>query len=234
MNWVVEKYYYIINFRYWDRPRIYPVYFTSKKAAQRAIRQNVRQRKQREYYEVIKGKKLMDFKCTYVLKLGKLGQFTKYAYGEHLKTYQERKSYRTLMRRRLRRMGMLTLARNKFKVNEQPQIVKLINNTQTVANSPNTLARGFQLERKNPRYYFLILNKKISQKKGILFELRVLRIDKKTQTLKRMGLQIKRKDIITPYLLTELMDIYENHGYLLDRYRKGLAKESKRREKTIP
>lgn len=233
MNWVINKYYYIVNFEYFTRPRIYPVYFTNKKAAQRAIKQNVKSTKNRAFYEIIKGSKLLEFECTYVLRLGRMREFTKYTYSPGLNTIQKRKSYRTLMRRRLRRMGMLTLVRNKFRVEEKPMVVKLIKNTQKVANSPTTQSVVFRLERKNKNIYYIIRKKKISQKKGILFEVKAWKVDVRKKTMESVNIQIQRKDVIIPHLITELIEVNEKFNSIFRQFRKGTVKINKRKKETI-
>lgn len=224
MEWVIHKYYYIINFKYFTRPRIYPVYFTNKAAAKRAISQNIKSLKERAYYEIIQGKKLVDFECTYVLRLGRLGEFTKYNYPEYLETIQQRKSYRTLMRRRLRRMGMLTDVQNKYRIGEKGKRTQLIHNTQKVADSPTTRSVGFRLERKNKNVYYIIKDKKISKKKGILFELKAWKLDIKKKTVGLISLKIQRKDVIIPYLITEISKKYNDLKLSINRFAKGSVK----------
>lgn len=216
MNWVVHKYYYIINFRNFIRPRIYPVYFVNRTAAKRAIAANFPSKKNRAFYEVIRGDKLKEFEATHVFSLGKLRKFTKYTYPDHVKTIQQRKTFRTVMRRRLRRMGMLTLVKSKSVIGNDPQIVKLIKNRQQVADSPNTLAKVFRLERKAASKFYVIIKKEISKEKGVLMRVKVIGVDIKTHRIKKEVIRIRRKDVIIPYLLTELLDIYGKGNRLLD------------------
>lgn len=222
MQWVIDKYYYVINFKYFYRPRIYPVFFISRQAAIRAIKQNIPIKKERIYYEIIKGKKLKDFETTYVLTLGKLGKFTKYQYPENLKIHK--KSYRTKLRRRLRRMGMLTLTKQKGNIGDRPAIVKLIRNTQKVAMNKNTMACSFQLERKKPKYYFIILKKRLSKKKGFLFHIKALLVDIADKKVRKVKVNIYRKDILIPHLLATVNTLYGKDNYILDRYRKEISK----------
>jgi hypothetical protein len=224
MTGVISKYFYIINFKYFLKPRIYPVYFTSKQAAKRAIRENIKSKKDRALYEIVKGSKLKDFDCTYVFKLGKLGEFKKWEYTPELDTKQKRKSYRTLLRRRLRRMGMLTPVKPKYNVDKPLEQVRLIKNKQWIADSPNTMAMCFRLERKNKNWHYIIIKKKISKKKGILFEIKALRVDIRTKQLKFCKISIQRKDLIIPYLLTETIQLYGKEQDILDACRgKGIS-----------
>lgn len=226
MSTWIKQYYYIVYFKDFLRPRVFPVYFTSPKAAKRAIKENVKSPKKRALYEVVKGSKLEKFNFTYVLRLGKLGEFKKWEYPKELDTIQKRKSYRTRLRRRLRRMGMLTPVKNKYSINKPIEQVRLIQNRQEIANSPETIARVFRLERKPRDHYFIILDKRISKKKGILFEVDCLRVDVKTKMAALVHLQIQRKDIIIPYLLTELIKIYGNEDILERARQAGLSLNS--------
>jgi hypothetical protein len=202
---LLDKYYYIVYFRDFIKPKIYPVYFVNRNAAIRAIKVSVGKKK-RPFYDVLKGSKLKDFKFQFMFRLGHIGDFTKYEYPKDLKI--ARKSFRTKMRRRLRRMGMLTPIRNKYDVRQPPAYIKLIHNRQKVANCPNTIARCFRLERKPKHIYYRVLDKKLSKKKGILFEVQANRIDMKTGLIKKQKVQIKRNDIVIPYLLTEVEKMY--------------------------
>lgn len=202
-----DKYYYIVYFRDFTKPKLFPVYFTNKNAARRAIRKKVA-KKLRAYYEVIKGSKLKDFQDSFLFYLGNLGVFTKYDYPDNLSTRQKRKSFRTRLRRRLRRMGMLTPAKNKYSVRDSPRYIKLIENRQKVAMSPNTQAKAFRLERKSKDIYYLILDKKLSKKRKVLFEVQALQVNMKTKAICTKHVNIYKNDIIIPYLVTEVNKIY--------------------------
>lgn len=206
-------YWYIMDLRNLLSPELYPVYFTSKRAAFRAIKTHVLKRTWYKY-SVVKGDKLTDYKYTYNLTLGNMGKFCKYNYPPGLETPQQRKSYRTLLRRRLRRMGMLTLTQSKKTIDKKPGVTKLIKNTQKVAMSPNTDAGVFQIERKPPNYFYLKLKQMESHKAKVLFEVEVIRFNIKTGEFKELLLQIKKKDIIIPYLKTQLWEKAKNskHG----------------------
>jgi hypothetical protein len=204
---ILKDKYYVVYFRSFIKPIIYPVYFTNKNAAKRAIRKKV-SRKNRSYYEIVKGAKLKDFEFSFIFKLGNWGEFNKYDYPQGLSTGQKRKSYRTRMRRRLRRMGMLTLVKQKYSVRDDPMYVKLIKNRQKVAMCKNSLARAFRLERKPGHYYYIIVEKEISRKKGILFEVQALRVNMKSKEIKPMKVNVFKNDIIIPHLITEVQALY--------------------------
>lgn len=229
---IIDKYYYIVNFKYFLKPRVYPVYFTSKASAKRAIKENVKSRKKQGNYEIIQGKKLKEFSFTFVLKLGKLGEFNKWEYPKELNTQEKRKSYRTLLRRRLRRMGMLTPIKPKNTIGQISQ-VRLIKNKQAVADSPNTAALAFRLERKNKNYHYIILSKKISKKKGLLFKIKALKVDMRLKTIKPCGINIQRNDLIIPYLITEIIQLYGKEQDILDACRRKGLKLDCREQKIV-
>lgn len=231
MKWIIDKYYYIINFRYFLRPRIYPVYFVNKRAAKRAIQLQEPSRKYQGYYEIIRGNKLKAFKSTYVLRLGRLGKFTRYPYPKELITIQQRKSYRTLMRRRLRRMGMLTNVRSKYRVEDKPGIIKVKLNNQWIANTPYTTCICFALERKPNRHY-IIIKKRLSLKKGKLFRLKVLEFTPGKETVPTKYMYINRKDIIIPYLITNLIEIY-GKKFVMARTRESQIKLNHPKQKAV-
>lgn len=226
---LLDKYYYVVSFRDFIKPKIYPVFFTNKKAAKRAIRVHVG-KKRRPFFDVLKGSKLKDFELSFMFTLGALGKFTKYDYPKELDTIQKRKNFRTIMRRRLRRMGMLTPAMSKYHVRKSSPYIKLIQNRQWVADSPYTIAKVFRLERKPSHIYYIILSKELSRKKGILFEVDSLRVDVKRNLVDYKKVQIYRNDIIIPYIMTDLIQLYGAH--ILDIYRKeGLRFFKRKRDK---
>jgi hypothetical protein len=216
MEWVKDKYYYIVFFKDFYKPKVLPVFFTSKQAAKRAIRA-IPKRKQ-ALYEIITGKKLKEFQFKHVLRLGKLKDFTKWEYPKELDTLQKRKSFRTLMRRRLRRMGMLTPVKNKYAIGSKVIQGRLVKNRQKVANCPYTLATCFALERKPGRHY-IIINKRIPSQKGILYEVDAIIVKKKS--IKQGIIRVKTSDIIRPYLITEIINLYGKERAILDRCRES-------------
>lgn len=216
---VYNKYWYLVDFKNLLKVRLFPYYFISKQAAKRAKELNFSKANQK-FVEVLKGTKVKSFFLAYAM--GKtLGKDTKYTYPDFLISRQERKSFRTLMRRRLRRMGLLTLVKPKRSVKHLPSYIKPIKNKQKVANSPNSIAKVFQIDRKNPKYYYLILEKSLAKKKGKLFKIKCLRFDKTTAELKKVVIYTLRTDILIPYLITELSHIM----YERAQKEKGKAKQ---------
>lgn len=199
---VYNKYWYIVDFRDLIKVRLMPYYFVSKAAAARAIETNFK-KGYRKKVEAMRGDKVKEFFLIYDMSKGLPG-FTKYDYPVACVTNQDRKSHRTLMRRRLRRMGLLTLVKPKRKINQEPGVIKPIKNKQKVANNKNSAAKVVQLERKPNYYYYLILKTELAKKKGTLWKIKCLKFDKRDGTLKKSTLITLRTDIIIPYLITDL------------------------------
>lgn len=229
---IKPEYWYVISFGNFIHLTLFPVYFVNKQAAKRAITSNI-PRKAQGKYEVMSGKKLKDFSFRYKINLGRLHKFTKYIY-EDIPKGQRRKTYRTVMRRRLRKMGMLTLIKPKNHITRGIKQTRLIKNKQRIAIAPETWAVSFQLERKPNRYIYLILKKKLSEKKRVLFEIRALRIDMEKAICKKVNIQVYNKDVVRPVLITEIIDAIKDistpiHGRLKRYCRKRGLKIYKRK-----
>lgn len=226
---VKKEYYYIISFRQFLNLTLYGVYFINKNAAKEALVLHINRNK-RSKYQIINGAKLKQYKLTYNISLGVLSKFCKYTYPDNCITGQSRKTYRTVMRRRLRRMGMLTLIKPKFKIREPIKHSRLIVNKQKVAMSPNSIAKAFRLQRKPAYYYYMLISKKRSKKNGIMFRAKTLRYNSKTGVFKMLYINIQNRDIIIPYLLSQVYSIAqdkstENYEKLKARYIKICSKE---------
>jgi len=209
--------YYIIDFSNLMDVKVLNFYFLNRRAAQIAVEENFRSKK-RKYYAVVKGSKLTEEIRNNTQR--KIPLFTKYSYPVDKVTMQERKTFRTVMRRRLRRMGIYTKVRPRKNIATKPDYIKHIPNKQKVANSPNTVAKVIQIQRKNPKYYYLILGKEKSTKKGMLFILNCLRFDNNSGKLKQVMVNVKRTDLLIPYLIYDLEDLIHkkiqqsnNHEY---------------------
>jgi hypothetical protein len=202
---VKEQYYYIIDFRNLFRPVLLPVYFVNKNAAKRALQVNVPKRERRKKYSIMKGVTLKKTPMKYRLREGKLALFTKYQYPDQRETLQQRKTYRTIMRRRLRRMNLLTLIKPKRKITDAVTQVKFKHNNQKVAKSPRSIARAFWLERKGPDKVYLILKKELTKKRGKLFHIKTIEINFKTQEFRKRWIYTQRNDVIVPMILTEII-----------------------------
>jgi len=202
---VYSKYWYLVDFTKLTKVKLLPFYFLNPKSAKRALKANY-PKKKRKFIEVMKGSKVKDFFLIYCMG-NRLGKYTKYEYSPEKMTHQERKSHRTLMRRRLRRMGLLTLVNPKKSVRDKPDYIKPIINKQKVANSPKSIAKVIRIERKPSRYYYLIHNVKLAKKKKVLWEIEGLRYNATTGEIKKVKVKVYRTDLLIPYLLTDLEDI---------------------------
>ena len=231
------EYWYIINFGDFYHITLYPVYFINKVSAKRAISRTFAKKKQNKY-QVISGNKLKVYEedLRYELRLGRMQKFSKYDYPAGM-TDQEKKNQRTIIRRRLRRMGMLIPKKHKYYIKEKVKQNRLLINRQKVANSPNTEARAFRLERK-PKYYYYIIQEKVRVSgNGVAFKVKSIRYNQKTGKYKKVLLNIYNKDVIIPHLISEVYSIALNNGNYdqFKRYchNKGIRVYRERSEKVL-
>lgn len=222
---VIVKYYYIVSFKDLLNVRLFPHYYLNRNAAKRAIKANFPKKKWKRY-QVMRGSQLRDYNLVYSMSRG-LGKFTKYEYPDDRVTKQKRKTYRTVMRRRLRRMGLLTLGKPKKSIKSQPDIIKPIKNKQKVAMNKNSAAKVIRIERLPSHYYYLVLSAKPAKKKGYLFRLKVLKFDKLKGSIKKMILITRRTDILIPYLITDLEYLIYEQIQKCPNKRKAIAYYSK-------
>lgn len=221
---IKQDYYYIVDFKNYYKLRVYPVYFVSQAAAQRSLDRTVEKLKTRKhYYQIVSGRKLKGLDMPYIFKKKFFSR--KYTYPlDREKDKQKRKTYRTVLRRRLRRMGLLTLIKPKYRVDKgKREQIRIKPNTQKVANSPNTVARVFRLERKPKKYYYLIRSKSKTKAKGILLKIKSIRLNIKTGELKKVTVNMRSTDILIPHLLTEIPNLIKhlpNDRQITDRLRK--------------
>jgi hypothetical protein len=201
---IKPDYYYIVDFRNYFRLKVYPVYFVNKKTAKRSLSKSVKELKIRKHkYQVVSGKELLGTEIPYVFI--KSFYSAKYEYPEERVGKQQRKTYRTIVRRRLRRMGLLTLIKPKYSVKKvKRDQVRIKNNTQRVAMSPNTVAKVFRLERKPEKYYYIIINKEKTHVKGVLYKIEAYKLNVKNGELKKCIVNMRSTDILIPYLLTDI------------------------------
>lgn len=218
---IKNEYYYIISFGNFLNLTLYSVYFINKRAAERALSLHMGKVTMNSKYQVMRGFQLKQFWMTYTIRLGKLTKFHKYDY-ESGKT---RKNQRTMARRRLRRMGMLTLVKPKIEIREKVKYSLLIKNKQKVSSTKNTSARAFRLQRKPQKFVYVILKKERSKTKGFLFRMRLIRIDlKKNCQYDIVNLSIQNIDLITPYLIKEVLEMVKNNQKTYEKILKYCAK----------
>ena len=204
------EYWYIIHFRDFWQITLYPVYFINKVSAKRAVSRTFAKKKQNKY-SVVSGRKLREYELNYTISLGRLQKFHKYDLDPKL-TDQQRKNKRTIIRRRLRRMGMLIPKKHKYFIKDPIKQNRLLVNTQKVANSPNTEARAFRLERKHKKYYYLIISKEKGKKNGVAFKVNSIRYNSKNGEYKKVLLNIYNRDVIIPHLISEVYAQSLNNG----------------------
>lgn len=200
------KFFYIINFSNLMRPKLMPIYYPTRNTAKRVLRENVKSHEKRKKYTIYSGYKIRDENLEYVIGSGsKFINGGKYPYPHKKMTPQERKSFRTLLRRRLRRMDLLTNNQAKFRYDEKTiKRIKHKPNHQIVAKSPATDAKCFWLERGSRHTWYIVLSKRRSFKVGKLFRIRAIRIGLKTGKWKKVTIYLRTTDIIHAELLRNL------------------------------
>lgn len=199
-------YYYIINFSNLMKPKLMPIYFPNKNTAKRVLRQNILSHEKRKKYTIYSGEKIRHEDLQYVIGMGnRFVMSGKYPYPNKKMTKQEKKSFRTLLRRRLRRMNLLTNNKAKFRYDEKTRKrIKHKPNHQKVAKSPTTDAKCFWLERGSRHTWYIVLSKRKSFKVDKLFRIRAIRIQLKTGKWKKVTIYIRTTDIIHAELLRNL------------------------------
>lgn len=206
-----NEHWYIVWLRDFHRITLYPVYFINQVSAKRALTNSFPARK-RDRYTIISGKKLRQYELTYTIGLGKMPKFTKYDFPKD-STMESRKHARTMIRRRLRRMGMLIPKKHKRHIKDKKiEHSRLLVNKQKVATSPNTEAKAFRLERMPKRYHYIILSKRRSDKNGIMFRVHAIRYNSKKGNYKELFINIFNKDVIIPYLISQVYALALNKG----------------------
>lgn len=203
---IIQKYYYILNFRNVFKPRLLPFYFLNEVAAKRGLNTNV-EKKERKFYKIIKGTKLKNQDFDYLLKEGSFGRFTKYNYPKEAITANQKRNYRILMRRRLRRMGLYTKVKNKKKYNSTPDIIQIIPNRQKLANTKNSASKAYKLERKGERWLYFLIEKRKPKHSRYLVTCKVVKVDLKNGTLAICKNHIYRTDFIKPLLMWEAQQL---------------------------
>lgn len=216
---VKQKYYYILDFRKFMRPKLIPVYFVNREAAKRVLKANIANRNTRRLFSIIKGITIKNEDIPYTIAYGNyFYRGGKYIYPDTLRTVQGKKSFRTLLRRRLRRMGLQSTNKVKYRYDERVKKVTYKENHQKVAKNKNSDAKVFQLDRKPKRYYYIILKKRPSTKSGKLFKIKCIQVNVKTGEFKKVTIHTNRNDIFLPELLENLKKI-ENASSAIKAYR---------------
>lgn len=187
-------------------PVLMPVFFPNKRAANRVLTANYPNRNTRRLFSVLNGKELKKHVLNYRIGYGNyLIKGGKYPYPVMEMTPQQKKSFRTLLRRRLRRMGLYTTNTVKYEYSTgKAKKIKAIKNYQRVANNKNSDAKVFRIDRKPRHLYYIILKKCQTSKRGKLFKIRAIRVDIKRGEWKKITIYTNRNDIFFPELLENL------------------------------
>lgn len=203
---IKPDHYYVIDFRDFLNPKVLPLFYVNRKAAYRAIEMNVPLWK-RKRFSVKKGKSILTEKINYTLKRATLRYFVKYQYPDCKKTFQQKKTYRTVIRRRLRRMGLLNIIKIRIHIKGEIRNKGYVPNTQKIANTPNTSAKAFRLERKPDKYIYFLLKKKLSRNPNKLFRIKVIRVDSRRGQMKEFWMSTFKNDVIHPLMMAETVPI---------------------------
>lgn len=192
--------FYIVYLRDILKPRILHYYFSSRAMAKKAIVDSLPY-KDRKWYKVMSGKYLRKYEPELCKSIKLIP--TKYKYPSN-STQADRKKHRTLMRRRLRRMGMLVHSKPYSTVHKPPKRIKAVKNKQKVAQSPGTISRVVEVDRRGSHKLFLILSFKRAKRVGDLYVANSVCFNFRKKTVEEKSLRIKNTDVLTPYTLIEL------------------------------
>lgn len=231
---VKDLYYYVIDFRRLMDPVLMPIYFPNSRAAKRVINANYPNRNTSRMFSVMSGKKLKKRVLNYRIGSGNyLRKGGKYPYPGHKMSVQEKKSFRTLLRRRLRRMGLYTTNKAKYEYSEgTAKKIKAIKNFQKVAKNKNSDAKVFRLDRKPRHFYYIILKKCQTAKRGKLFKIRTLQVNTKTGKYLKVTIYTNRNDIFFPDLLENLKKM-KNGANAVRAYKRYKTKQEAILQKTM-
>lgn len=206
-----REYWYIVSLNDFRFIKLYPVYFINRASAKRAIRENFPAIK-RMRYTIISYNKLIKYNLKYQIGLGRLPKFHKYDIAQKNSTPQQLKNARTIIRRRLRRMGMLVPKKHKFFIKDKVAYRHILENTQKVANSPNTEARAFRLERRGKYVYYILMFKMRTLVKGVMWRVKAIKYNAKTKTWKKVWMGIQNSDVLIPHLISEVWALAQKQG----------------------
>lgn len=204
--------FYILNIRDITNIRCLYYYFSSRETAKYSLHKAIPS-VERKWYKIVSGNYLSKYQPKFYKALRIYP--VKYKYPPHIKTKQQRKTHRTVMRRRLRRMGLHVVGKKEGRIVENIGKSKWIKNRQKVANSPTTIARVIQVDSKGLNKYFVVRDIVKSKRAGDLCRATCYQFDTYKGTIIKKELRIKNTDVITPYLTLELKKVWENKGYKL-------------------
>lgn len=203
---------YILYLKDITNIRALPYHFPSVSLAQHSLLGSV-PKKDRALFKVVSGRYIKKYlpKLYHKIKV----KLYKYKYPGDLKTYQEKKSFRTITRRNLRRMDLLTLNNRPTKITKRDKLkgIKHVKNKQAIATQQNTFVRVIQLDKFNKNTY-LMVTKILSPKRGKdLCRLKCYRVDFKKGTVFKTKVRVQNKDLLTPFTLSRFRKIEENYSF---------------------
>lgn len=199
--------FYILNLRDITNIRCLYYYFSSRETAKYALYKTIPSL-ERKWYKIVSGNYLSKYQPKFykALKVYPL----KYKYPVGKKSQQEKKTYRTVMRRRLRRLGLHVVGKKQGKIVENIQRTRWIKNKQVVANSPGSIARVIQIDSKGLNKYFLVKDIIKSKRAGDLCRVKCFQFDTYKGTIIAKEIRVKNTDVITPFLTKELKKVWES------------------------
>lgn len=204
--------FYILKIKSLTDIRCLYYYFSSRESAKYALNKAIAST-ERKWYKIVSGAYLSKYQPNFYKALRVYP--VKYKYPPHLTTKQQRKTHRTVMRRRLRRLGLHVVGKKEGKIVEEIGRTKWIKNKQKVAKSPGSVARVIQVDSKGLNKYFVVRGIVKSKRSGDLCRASCYLFDTYKGTITKKEIRIKNTDVITPYLTTELKKVWENKGYKL-------------------
>lgn len=188
--------YYILYLKDITNIRALPYHFPSVSLAQYALDRVVGKR-DRALFKIVSGRYIKRYLPKLYRKIAL--KPLKYQYPGELKSHQEKKNFRTMYRRRLRRLDLYTLNNSPWKIRPNTKLkpIRHVKNKQKVADSPNTTIRVVQLEKYN-KFTYLVILKILRPKRGKdLCRLKCYKVDIKRGTDKLTKVRVQNKDLIT-------------------------------------
>lgn len=203
---ILKARYYILQLKDITNVRCLYYYFSSKESAKFCLNRRIPSN-ERKWYKIVSGNYLKKYQPKFYKTLRIYP--VKYKYSPEMKTAQAKKTYRTVMRRRLRRMGLHVLGQKEGRIKEQVKRSKWVKNQQWVANSPTTEARIFRMDRTGLNRYFAILSIEKSKRVGDLCRVLCYCFHLSKKTIIKKEVRVKNTDVLTPYLTSELQKLLE-------------------------
>lgn len=200
-----NRYYYILYYDNILTPKLLPIYFTSLPIAEQQLAKEI-PKQFRHKYEVVKGSEIKDVLKYRGLNVWKLGVQRKFKYPDNCITKKDKKNFRIISRRRLRRMGVYYRTKAKGYVFDKEHKPEFIKNVQVLTQnkSGRSISKAFKLDRMGESIIYVLLEKLDRKPEDCIFRCRAIRINLKAGTRRTVTMKVYNHDIMRPYLLTEL------------------------------